>query len=540
MRFLAAALLVVAATATAQPSTTAEQDAARRVRADVEFLSSDALEGRDMGARGYTIAADYVASEFRAIGLAPAGDNGGWFQQVPFRRASHAKPPVMTMTIGGKEVALNDGTDAAVRPSVTAKTRNLAAGFVFVGYGIKDKRFSLDDYRGLDLKGKIAVALQGAPSGLPSDVAAHIGSSKIYFAAEAGAIGFVEVKRSDGPSESSVARGGRPLVDWVDASGKAGSVPAGIQLQLSLGNGWAERLFEGAPKTLDAVRRQAKSNSRLGPKGFALRHAIRVEAESKWEDFTSPEVVGLLAGSDPTLAAEHVVLMAHLDHLGVKADAKPGEDAIYNGALDNAAGVATMLEAARMFAAQPVRPKRSVLFIANTGEERGLLGADYYANHPTVPAQSIVGLVDLDMPLLLYPFTDVTAFGADHSSIGATVAEAGKSMGVAVSPDPMPEEAIFTRSDHYMFVRRGVPAVLLMTGHANGGAEHWRAYLGKTYHSPQDDLSQKIDWNAGARYALLNYRIARSMADSDRRPMWLTGDYFGDLFDPRGPRASNP
>ncbi|MCL6698657.1 M20/M25/M40 family metallo-hydrolase [Sphingomonas sp. NSE70-1] len=540
MRFLAAALLVVAATATAQPSATAEQDSARRVRADVEFLSSDALEGRDMAARGYTIAADYVASQFRAIGLTPAGDNGGWFQQVPFRRASHAKPPVMTMTIGGKEVALKDGADAAVRPSVTAKTRNLAAGFVFVGYGIKDKRYSLDDYRGLDLKGKIAVALQGAPSGLPSDVAAHIGSSKADYAAEAGAIGFVEVKRSDGPSESSVGRGGRPMVDWVDASGKAGSIPAGIQLQLSFGNGWAERLFEGAPKTLDAVRRQAKSNSRVGPKGFALRPTIRVEAESKWEDFTSPEVVGLLAGSDPTLAAEHVVLMAHLDHLGMKTDPKPGEDAIYNGALDNAAGVATMLEAARMFAAQPVRPKRSVLFIANTGEERGLLGADYYANHPTVPAQSIVGLVDLDMPLLLYPFTDVTAFGADHSSIGATVAEAGKSMGVAVSPDPMPEEAIFTRSDHYMFVKRGVPAVLLMTGHANGGAEHWRAYLGKTYHSPQDDLTQKIDWNAGARYALLNYRIARSMADSDRRPMWLSGDYFGDLFDPRGPRPSNP
>ncbi|HYC94800.1 MAG TPA: M28 family peptidase, partial [Sphingomicrobium sp.] len=128
--------------------------------------------------------------------------------------------------------------------------------------------------------------------------------------------------------------------------------------------------------------------------------------------------------------------------------------------------------------------------------------------------------------------------GADHSTIGAMVAEAGRSMGIAVSPDPMPEEAIFTRSDHYMFVKRGVPAVLLMTGHANGGKAHWNAYLGKTYHSVQDDLSQKIDWGAGARYALLNYRIARAMADSPRRPMWLQGDYFGDLFDPGGPRAA--
>lgn len=538
MRLLAAALLIVAATASAQGPTSVEDDIARRVRADVEFLASDSLEGRDTGSRGYAVAADYVASQFRAIGLQPAGDKGGWFQQVPFRRASHEKPPSLTLAIGGKQVALKQGDDASLRPSVTVKSRNIAAGFVFVGYGIKDSRYGFDDFRGLDLKGKIAVALQGAPSGLPSDVEAHLNSSKIEFAAQAGAIGFIEVPRNDGPSNSLVARGGRPLIDWVDSSGNAGSVPKGIQLQMSLGNGWAGRLFEGAAKSLAAVRREAKANRRGGLRGFALRPTIRVEAESKWEDFTSPEVVGMLPGSDPALASEHIVLMAHLDHLGLRTDARPGEDAIYNGAIDNAAGVATMLEAARLFAAQPVRPKRSVLFIANTGEERGLLGADYFATHPTVKAESIVGLVDLDMPLLLYPFTDVTAFGADHSTIGATVEQAGRLMGVAVSPDPMPHEAIFTRSDHYRFVRRGVPAVLLMTGYGNGGGDYWRAYLGKTYHSPGDDLTQKIDWNAGARYALLNYRIARAMADADRRPMWLQGDYFGDLFDPRGPRAA--
>src|SRR4029453_8303567 len=263
------------------------------------------------------------------------------------------------------------------------------------------------------------------------------------------------------------------LVDWVDASSRAGSVPPGLRLNLSMSEELAARLFEGAEKSLDAVRREAKANSRAGPRGFALMPSLTVEAESKWEDFTSPEVIGLLKGSDPSLAAENVVLMGHLDHLGLRTDAKPGEDAIYNGALDNAAGVATMLEAARQFAAQPVRPKRSVLFIANTGEERGLLGADYYANHPTVPATTIVGLVGLDRPVLLYPFTDVTAFGADHSTIGATVAEAGRSMGIGVAPDPMPQEAIFTRSDHYRFVRKGVPAVLLMTGYANGGASAW-------------------------------------------------------------------
>ncbi|HET9398431.1 MAG TPA: M20/M25/M40 family metallo-hydrolase, partial [Sphingomicrobium sp.] len=464
MRFFAVALLAIAATAAAQSPSAVDQDIARRVRADVEFLASDHLEGRDTGSRGYLIAADYVAAQFRAIGLEPAGDNGSWYQQVPFRRASYDKQPVLTMAIGGRQVTLDPAKDATVRPSVTEKLRDISAGFVFVGYGIRDARHNIDDYRGLDLRGKIAVALGGTPKGLPSDIQAHLASSKDRFAAAAGAVGFVELPRNDGQRSSSVARGGRALIDWVDGGGRAGSVPPGMRLQLSLSGEWAARLFEGAAKSLDAVRKEAKANSRVGPRGFALHPQLNVRAESKWEDFKSPEVVGVLKGSDPALAPQHVVLMGHLDHLGIRTDAKPGEDAIYNGALDNAAGVATMLEAARQFAAQPVRPKRSILFIANTGEERGLLGADYYANHPTVPAQSIVGLVDLDMPLLLYPFTDVTAFGAEHSTVGAVVAEAGRSMGIAVSPDPMPEEAIFTRSDHYMFVRRGVPAVLLMTG----------------------------------------------------------------------------
>jgi len=538
MRLVAAALLVVAAAGAAQPPSNVEQDIARRVRADVEFLASDSLEGRDTGSKGYVIAAEYVASQFRAIGLEPAGEKGGWFLAVPFRRASYEKQPVLTMSVDGRQVPLDPAKDITVRPSVTEKIRELSAGFVFVGYGIRDARYKFDDYRGLDLKGKIAVALSGAPTGLPSDIQAHLASSKDRFAAEAGAIGFLELPRNDGQRGNSVGRGGRPLVDWVDGAGKAGSVPPGLRLQMAASGEWAARLFEGATKSLDAVRKEAKANSRVSPHGFTLAPLITVRSESKWEDFTSPEVVGVLKGSDPALAADHVVLMGHLDHLGMRTDAKPGEDAIYNGALDNAAGVATMLEAARQFMGQPVPPRRSILFIANTGEERGLLGADYYANHPTVPADSIVGLVDLDMPLLLYPFTDVTAFGADHSTIGATVAEAGRTMGISVGPDPMPQEALFTRSDHYRFVRRGVPAVLLMTGYANGGKPYWDAFLAKTYHSPQDDLTQKIDWDAGARYALLNYRIARAMADSPQRPMWLQGDYFGDLFDPNGPRAA--
>ena len=264
---------------------------------------------------------------------------------------------------------------------------------------------------------------------------------------------------------------------------------------------------------------------------------FRLSDQMEWNDFTSPEVIGLLPGSDPALKDQYVVLMGHLDHLGIKADAKPGQDSIYNGALDNAAGVATMLEAAREFVASGKPPRRSVLFIANTGEEKGLRGADYFAAHPTVPEDKIVSVVDLDMPLLLYPFTDVIAFGGDHSTVARTIADAAASMDVKVSPDPMPEEAIFVRSDHYRFVTRGVPAILLMTGFANGGAPIWKDFLANTYHKVNDDLSQHILWDQGARYAELNYRISRALADADQRPLWYRGDYFGDTFAPGQPRA---
>jgi Zn-dependent M28 family amino/carboxypeptidase len=234
------------------------------------------------------------------------------------------------------------------------------------------------------------------------------------------------------------------------------------------------------------------------------------------------------------------VLSAHLDHLGINppaADDKPDADRINNGALDNAAGVATLLEVARVMAAAPQRPRRSVIFLATTGEEKGLLGAEYYAHHPTVPIESIVGNVDLDMPLLLYPFTDLVAFGADHSTIGKLVADAVGPMGVKLAPDPMPAQGLFTRSDHYMFVEQGVPAVFLATGYANGGEQAWNDFMAGNYHHPGDDLQQKIDWDSGARFADANYRITRAMADAEQPQLWIEGDFFGDLFAPHAKRA---
>jgi hypothetical protein len=524
---LAPLLLVGAA-----PAPDSEQAAAQRVRAHVEFLASDLLEGRDTGSKGLEIGAAYVASQFRALGLEPGGPNGSWFLQVPLRRATIVGTPTATLVAGGRSTALVAGRDFAVRPSLTEKQASIDAGLVFVGHGLSEPNIGVDDYAGLDARGKIVIALAGTPEGLPTEISAHLDDMKNETAASKGAVGFIELSQRE--QSGNATRLGRPLVDWV-ADGHGGVTGGRARLTIGLSQNAAERLFAGARRSLDTVQQEARRGKRVP--GFPLPGRLQVHARSDWQDFTSPETIGVLRGSDPKLASEYVVLMGHLDHLGIRGDAPPGEDRIYNGALDNASGVATLIEAARSFVMSGKPPRRSVLFIANTGEERGLLGADYFAAHPTVPKQQILSVVDLDMPLLLYDFSDVVAFGADHSTVARAVADAGRSMGIAVSPDPMPDQALFVRSDHYRFVLQGIPGILLMTGYGNGGKKVWDDFWTRIYHKPNDDLSLPINWRAGARYAELNYRISRTLADADQRPMWYRGDYFADRFAPGQPRT---
>jgi len=530
-----AALASVAAPA-APPSSPAA--AAARVRAHVEFLADDLLEGRGTGTRGHEIAAAYVAGQYRAMGLEPAGENGGWYQWVPFRRATLVPgKTAVAMTVGGRTTAVSE-YELGLRPSITEKIRAIDAGMVFVGYGLSDPALGIDDYAGLDTRGKIVVMFRGTPDGLPSDIAAHLMSSKDRIAAAHGAVGLLELGTRGGRAANSPIslHSRRPTTDWVDKSGRSGFDNGSLTVMLSASPAMAERLFAGAPRTLAAVRAEAATKS-ARPRGFALQPRLSIRSESAWEEFRSPEVIGLLPGADPLLKGQYIAMMGHLDHLGLKADAKPGEDRVYNGALDNATGVATLLEAARGFVDSGRPPRRSILFIAHTGEEVGLLGADYFAAHPTVPIGQIVGGVDLDMPVPLYQFTDVVAFGGDHSTIARAVAKAGKAMNISVSPDPMPQEAFFTRSDHYRFVERGVPAILLFTGYGNGGKAKFEDFFAKHYHQPSDDLKLPILWDAAARYAEFNYLIARQLADADARPMWYQGNYFGNRFAPAAPRA---
>lgn len=539
MRSIAVALLL-ACTAPAA----AQTFSADRIRADVSFLADDLLEGRDTGSPGHEIAARYVASRFEALGLKPAGDKGTYFQRITFQKTEAAGEPG-SVTISGPagQRSWKHATDVLVSLNPLQPRYDVSAPLVFVGYGIESPQLGIDDYRGLDVRGKIVVTLRGFPKGMPSEEGAHLSATKAEAAERHGAIGMLSVdtllSAKTRPWAAILPFAGQPEFTWVGPDGKPFVEAPGIRASASLNGAAAEAIFAGAPRSLAAIRAEA-DRSGARPKGFALKTRAQVIENARSERVTSPNVAAMIRGSDPALANQYVVLSAHLDHIGV-SPARPGDtpktDRINNGALDNGAGIATMLEVARAVATEGKAPRRSIIFLASTGEEKGLLGADYFARHPTVPISSIVGNVDLDMPLLLYRFTDLVAFGANHSTLGPLTAAAVAPMNVKLSPDPMPEESIFVRSDHYMFVRQGVPAVFLATGFANGGEAKWKGFLGGNYHHPGDDLSQPIDWESGARFAEANYRIMRAMADGDTPPLWFKGDFFGDIFAPKAQRA---
>ncbi len=304
----------------------------------------------------------------------------------------------------------------------------------------------------------------------------------------------------------------------------------------ALGPSGAEKLFRETSVDLVNLKIQAREQTRENPlEGQSLYVTATLKGGGIIEDLTSPNVVGILPGGDPRLRDEYIVLSAHLDHVGVneRGSGEPDEngdiDTIHNGAMDNAMGIATLIDVARRFE-QEGRPARSVIFLAVTAEEKGLIGSDYFAHFPTVNADRIVANVNLDMPLVLYPFSDVIAFGANRSTIGPLVRAAGEKAGVGVIDDPYPNLSLFVRSDHYSFVRQGVPSVFLFLGTGNGGKEVFETFMATNYHQPSDEVDQGISWPDASRFAEVNYQIAREIADADDAPVWNDGDYFGDQF----------
>lgn len=542
----AAPLLValLASSTVVSGSRIAAQDAAggisaAAIEAHVRFLADDLLEGREAGTRGYDIAAAYVTSQFRRLGLRPAGDDATYLQSVPLQSTRLVREGARMLVRpngGGAARPLTLGTDYIVAPGILRASAQVAAPAVFVGYGIDAPGFKHRDYDGLDVTGKIVVVFPGYPSTFPGEEGAHYGSSaeKARTAAAHGAVGVVTIYTESYEQVYPWARATEGLdstsMSWIGPDGVPFAAAPRLQISAAMSPERGALLFDGAPKSYADVRAEAASGA---PRGFPLAVTLDIAQQSRHERTTSANVAGLLEGADPALKDEVVVMLGHLDHEGI-GPAVDG-DRIYNGALDNAAGIASLLEAARALSSQPTRPRRSVLFLAVTAEEKGLIGSDYFARHPTVPRDRIVAAVNVDMPVLLYDFTDVIAFGAEHSSLEAVVRQAAAGMRLTVTPDPMPEQVIFTRSDHYRFVQQGVPSIFLSTGWntpagAGEGGKAFVNFLTHTYHRPSDDVAQPIDYTAGARFARVNYLILEAVANADARPTWNEGDFFGGLF----------
>lgn len=545
---------IPAAAQTAAPSPAERSDpaaaaiSADEIAATVTFLADDLLQGRDTGSEYYDIAAAYVASRYRAMGLEPA-NHDSWMQDITFRTASTSSAALSFTTDGdGDEMKLESGRDFVSTGSFSEQQVDLSAPMVFVGQGIHSPENGIDDYAGVDVRGKIVVVVSGGPKTVPGEVAATLSNTKTRYASEQGAVGMISIRNLESldrmPFDKLVTYLAEPRETWVGPDGKADVQDANLRIQSYVSPETAKRLLAASGKDLDALLKiydDAKAKRR--PAAFDMKSEATASVTTDWEDKTSANVVAVLPGSDPALAGEYVVMSAHLDHVGNHlSDAVEGEetDTVYNGAMDNATGVATMLEVARVLAKSPHRPRRPILFAALTAEEKGLLGSQYLAQHWVRNDGKPVGVVNFDMPVLLYDLADVVGFGAENSTMGQTLIKAGAATGIGVSPDFLPEENLFTRSDHYSFVKEGVPALFLMTGVQNGGKDAFTDFLATNYHKPSDDLNQSLNWESARKFALLNYEIVKITANADEVPMWYENNYFGDSFAPDAPRAPAP
>jgi len=508
---------------------------ARRIEADVRFLADDLLEGRETGTRGYDLASLYVAQRFRAMGLAPAGDDGGYFQRVPMLRGVlQSEGNGFAIVRDGRERALAFRDDFLPGLNFNEAQASVEAPAVFVGQGVHAPELGHDHFAGVDVKGKIAVMFNGAPAKFDNDRRAFYSSrrTKAEELVKRGAVGLVVVQTDDEdkqhPWPRTVANWARPGMRLRGEDGKGIDTWPQLRVSATVSNANADAVLTSGVHTAKQLFQDLRDGKL---RAFDLPGTLRLASHTAITPMDSRNVVARIDGTDAKLKNEHVVFSAHLDHVGIGAAVNG--DTIYNGALDNALGIAVMLEAANRLAHENEPTKRSLLFVAVTAEEKGLLGAEWFARNPTVPADSLVANVNMDMPMLLAPTSDVVPIGLEHSTLQPIVQQAAKEIGVSLSKDPAPEEVVFVRSDQYAFIRAGVPAVYLDGGYTGVGGDAKAvqdAFLAERYHQPGDDLSHPIQWPDAARLAKLNGRIGRLIADAPQRPQWNAGDFFGEKF----------
>jgi hypothetical protein len=494
----------------------------------ITFLADDKLEGRNTGSDGYRKAAAYVQSEFERAGLRPGGTDG-YFQPVKFNsRQIVESDSSLTLLRDGKAEPLTLGDDALISLRVNP-AKAVEAPLVFVGYGLTVPEMKYDDFAGLDVRGKIAVYVSGGPSSIPGPLSSHYQSAaeRGKFLARAGVIGTCAISNPiamDVPwSRTALSRFQVAMsLDYPDLDESFGQ-----KLGVTINPAHLDKWLAGSGHSAEEILALAKERKALPH--FPLAAELRAEVEVKRSKVESPNVVAVLPGSDPQLKDQYVVLSAHLDHLGIGEPING--DKIYNGAMDDASGVATLLDIAEQLHAAKPKLRRSLLFVIVAGEEKGLLGSKYYATHPTVKPERMVADLNVDMFLPLFPLHILTVFGLDESDLGKQVRAVADPLGIRIQPDQEPQRNLFIRSDQYNFIRRGVPSLAFKVGYEKGSPEEATAkqWLKERYHAPSDDLQQPVDLKAAADFNTVLLRLAEAVANQDARPTW-NGDSFFRRF----------
>ncbi|MBV8709013.1 MAG: M20/M25/M40 family metallo-hydrolase [Acidobacteriaceae bacterium] len=490
----------------------------------VEFLASDQLEGRELGSAGYDKAADYVAAQFERAGLKPGGQ-GNYFQPVQFTKISlNTSQSSLALIRGNNTVPVPVPAEAQLGYN-TDTAANLTAPVVFAGYGLCIPEAQYNDLEGLPLQGAVVAFLTGGPDRINGNLRSHYSSLKERWRAlrTAGAVGIISIPN---PAEMEIpwsrqsAAWGKPHMSLSDPG--MASAP-GLKFSASWNPEKAEDLFAGSGHTFAEILQAAKEKRSL-PR-FALNTSIQAHVSIATEPVQSKNVVGIRPGSDPERKNEFVALSAHLDHLGTGTPVNG--DRIYNGAMDDASGVASLIEIARHLSADPPQTARSLIFIAVTGEEKGELGSEYFAAHPTASGK-IVADLNMDMFLPLFPLHWLEVQGLNESTLGEDVEAVAEAAGVKVQADKEPNRNRFIRSDQYSFVKKGVPAVAFKFGFIPGGEEEkiFKDWYTHRYHGVSDDTQQPVDLAAAAQFNEILKKLALRVADAAEPPAWKSDSFF--------------
>ncbi len=511
------------------------------LRAHIKFLADDRLEGRGTGAKGGETAALYIAEQFEAMGLKGAGPNGSFWQSVSLVGVK-ADPKTELRLMGqDRSEVLKFADDFVAFTGAQTDHVNVNADLVFVGYGIDAPEQKWNDYKGAaeDYRGKILVMLVNDPPATAQEPDLFGGRRLTYYgrwtykfeeAARRGAVGAILIHTSESAGYPwSVVRTSNG--SWrFDIARNAGDKTPFLKVRSWVTDDAAHRMFALAGLSLDELRRQATSRD-FRPVKMNVTASLDLNSEVK--RVQAPNVVATLPGSDPKLRNEYVVFSAHWDHFGIGAPDKTG-DTIYNGALDNASGVAACLEIARVLANLPPaqKPKRSILFLIPTAEEQGLLGAEWYSQHPVVPLNKTAADINLDSMNVLGPTNDFVALGAERSSLQALVEQIARERGLRISPDPRPEQGSFYRSDHFPFAKVGVPSISFKEGNdymghpKDWGEKKFREYNEAHYHQPSDEYNP--DWNFQGMIQETDFamEIGRRVANLPALPKFNPTDEF--------------